>query len=197
MSEMLDLSPAADRMADVLENIDDDHLDRPTPCDGMPVRVLVDHVLGLSLAFEAAARKDFGALTDSTPSPGTDELPTDWRALGRERLDALRQAWRDPAAWSGPTRAGGLDLPGYIAGLVALDELVVHGWDLAVATGRSYSCTPFEIAACTAFAESITDEQRDAGGLFGPAVPVADRASDLDRLIGLTGRDPAWSPDGS
>lgn len=76
MSEMLDLSPAADRMADVLENIDDDHLDRPTPCSGMPVRALVGHVLELSLAFEAAARKDLGG-ADSTPSPVTDELPTD------------------------------------------------------------------------------------------------------------------------
>lgn len=197
MTETLDLSPAADRMTGLLEEIDDDHLDRPTPCDGMPVRVLIDHVLGLSLAFEAAARKDLGALTDSAPSPGAADLPDDWRMVGRDRLAALRLAWRDPAAWSGPTRAGGLDLPGNIAGLVALDELVVHGWDLAVATGRSYSCTPFEIAACTAFAESITDEQRDAGGLFGPAVPVPDRASDLDRLIGLTGRDPAWAPDGT
>ncbi|TCN58040.1 uncharacterized protein (TIGR03086 family) [Rhodococcus sp. SMB37] len=197
MSEMLDLSPAADRMADALDEIDDDHLDRPTPCDGMPVRVLVDHVLGLSLAFEAAARKDLGALTESAPSPGAVDLPDGWRTVGRNRLDALRRAWEDPTAWSGPTRAGGLDLPGNIAGLVTLDELVVHGWDLAVATGRSYSCTPVDIAACTAFAESITDEQRDAGGLFGPAVPVPDSASDLDRLIGLTGRDPTWAPDGA
>ena len=34
------------------------------------------------------------------------------------------------------TAAGGVDLPGEVAGIVALDELVVHGWDLAKATGQ-------------------------------------------------------------
>ncbi len=36
------------------------------------------------------------------------------------------------------TKAGGVDLPGEVAGLVALDELVVHGWDVARATGQAY-----------------------------------------------------------
>lgn len=40
-------------------------------------------------------------------------------------------AWKDPAAWTGMTRAGGVDLPGEIAAAVAADELVLHGWDLA------------------------------------------------------------------
>jgi len=30
--------------------------------------------------------------------------------------------------------------------------------------------------------------------LFGPVVEVPDDAPLLDRVIGLTGRDPAWSP---
>ena len=37
------------------------------------------------------------------------------------------------------------------------------------------------------------DAPRD-GTLFGPIVPVATDASPLDRLLGLTGRDPAWQP---
>jgi hypothetical protein len=46
-------------------------------------------------------------------------------------LDSLADAWRDSAAWSGTTEAGGLELPAEVAGLVALNERVVHGWDLA------------------------------------------------------------------
>ena len=48
----------------------------------------------------------------------------------------MAEAWQDPAAWEGMTAAGGVDLRGEVAGVVALDELVIHGWDLAKAIGR-------------------------------------------------------------
>ncbi|WP_016935103.1 MULTISPECIES: TIGR03086 family metal-binding protein [unclassified Rhodococcus (in: high G+C Gram-positive bacteria)] len=197
-TEMLDLTPATRRMERILAGIDDAQLTGPTPCSDTSVGVLVDHVLGLSLAFTAAARKDHGPYTD-TPPQLTSELQPDWRRLVPDRLADLGRAWKEPTAWEGTTRAGGLDLPAAVAGLVALDELVVHGWDLAVATGQPYTCESDEIAACTAFAESITEAERvgDGGGLFGPAVRVGDDASPLDRLIGLTGRDPSWRPPSS
>lgn len=193
MTDTLDLSPATRRMDRLLSGITDDRLTAPTPCTDTTVGSLVDHVLGLTLAFTAAARKEFGVLTDTPPAPSTGALPDDWRAVASESLTALADAWSDPAAWTGMTRAGGIDLPGDVAGLVALDELVVHGWDLAAATARPYTCETPEIAACTAFAESVTDEERQAGGLFGPAVAVPDDSSPLDRLLGLTGRDPSWA----
>ena len=37
------------------------------------------------------------------------------------------------------------------------------------------------------------DAPRD-GNLFGPVVPVPDNAPPLDKLLGLTGRDPGWKP---
>jgi hypothetical protein len=36
------------------------------------------------------------------------------------------------------TRAGGVDLPGDVAGQVAVNELVIHGWDVARASGQAY-----------------------------------------------------------
>jgi hypothetical protein len=36
------------------------------------------------------------------------------------------------------TQVGGVTLPGEIAGQVALDEVVLHAWDLAHATGQPY-----------------------------------------------------------
>lgn len=38
------------------------------------------------------------------------------------------------------TQAGGVDLPGEVACIVALDEVIVHGWDIAVASGQSFAC---------------------------------------------------------
>jgi uncharacterized protein (TIGR03086 family) len=88
------------------------------------------------------------------------------------------------------TSAAGVPLPGEVAGLVALDELVVHGWDLAVATGQPYSPSVEEVDAAMSFVTAF-DAPRD-GGLFGAIVPVPDDAPALERLLGLTGRDPAW-----
>ena len=58
-----------------------------------------------------------------------------------DRLAALAEAWRDPAAYTGLTMAGPVEMPGDEAALVALDEVTVHAWDLAVATGQPYDPT--------------------------------------------------------
>ena len=90
------------------------------------------------------------------------------------------------------TVVGGMELPAAVAGLVVLDELVVHGWDIAVSTGQRFEPSVAEIEAASSFVESF-DAPRD-GNLFGPVVPVPDSAAPLDRLLGLTGRDPRWHP---
>lgn len=91
----------------------------------------------------------------------------------------------------GETRAGGVELPGEIAGIVATDELVVHGWDLARATGQEYVPDAAALrAAYEMLAASVDDPSR--GSIFGPVVPVPEDAPLLDRVIGLSGRDPGW-----
>jgi uncharacterized protein (TIGR03086 family) len=187
---MIDLTSACQRTAQVLANVTDDQLSASTPCEKLPVDELVAHVGGLALAFAAAARKDFGPLTD-TPPTFDGALDDDWRTAYPQRLAELAVAFGDPAAWRGMSRAGGVDFPGEVAGMVALTEVVVHGWDLARATGQ-----PYGIDAATAEAVLPHVAQFAAGepveGLFGRAVPVADDAPVLDRIVGMTGRDPAW-----
>lgn len=193
MTEMLDLDPAARTMTRVIAGIRDDRLNARTPCPEATLGDLLDHVGGLCVAFTAAATKEFGEVTSRPSTPSAANLGDDWRTRIPAQVAALAQAWRDPAAWTGTTRAGGLELPGRIAGLVALDELVIHGWDLAAAAGLPYACDDASVAACTAFASTVTPAQRAEGGLFGPVVVVPDDASALDRLIGMTGRDPSWT----
>lgn len=81
-------------------------------------------------------------------------------------------------------------MPGEVVGLVALDELVVHGWDIAAATDQPFEALAHEIEAAMRFVSSF-GAPRD-GRLFGPIVAVADHATPLDHLLGLTGRDPSW-----
>ena len=192
---MIDLSPACQCTAQVLAGITDEQLTAPTPCEGLRLSQLVAHIGGLALAFAAAGRKQFGPLTDSSPTFGAEPEP-DWRTEYPARLADLADAFASPEAWEGMSRAGGVDFPGDVAGIVALTEVVVHGWDVARASGQ-----PYDVDAGTAAAVLPnviqTAAQGPVEGLFGPAVPIADDAPVLDRLVALTGRDPGWGPGGS
>ncbi len=110
-----------------------------TPCEDWPVAVLLGHLLGLTVAFTASASKS--PAPASTPEPDGD-LPADWKPQLHERLDALVVTWRVPEAWEGETEAGGVTMPAEVMGVVALDELVLHGWDLARATGQPFDADP-------------------------------------------------------
>lgn len=189
---MIDIGPAAGRMRRLVTSVADDQLDDPTPCPDMRLGDLLDHVGSLTLAFTAAARKEGGGRTGPPPEPSAAHLTAGWRERISHDLAALAAAWQQPDAWDGFTSAGGIDMPAEVAGLVALDELVVHGWDIAVASGQPYEPTESEIDATTSFVQSF-EAPRD-GSLFGPIVPVAEDAPPLDQLLGLTGRDPRWQP---
>jgi uncharacterized protein (TIGR03086 family) len=193
---MVELGPAAERMAGLIEGVPDVLLGGPTPCPKYTLGDLVDHVSSLTLAFTAAARKDTGATRAGRARGDASRLGDDWRDRIPRDLAALAEAWRDPAAWTGMTRAGGIDLPGEVAGMVALDELVIHGWDVARASGQPYDSDHESLEAVHGFVAQMSGPEREQAreGLFGPEVPVPDDAPLLDRVIGLTGRDPAWSP---
>jgi uncharacterized protein (TIGR03086 family) len=193
-NEMLDLTPATGTITQVINDISDDQLGAPTPCRGTTVADMLDHLDGLCLAFTAAAEKEQVGGSQG-PSADGARLGPDWRVRIPERLDRLARAWQDGAAWDGMTRAGGVDLPGEVAGRVAINEVVVHGWDIAAATGHAYACEDQLVQAALAFVESAVAQNPEGNpGLFRPPVPVPDSAPLLDQLLGLTGRDPAWQP---
>ncbi|MFF9766719.1 TIGR03086 family metal-binding protein [Streptomyces sp. NPDC053086] len=189
-----DLGPQTDIVARLAEAVTEEQLTAATPCPGCAVRNLLGHVLSLSVAFRDAARKELGATTDTSPNSAPWDLDPGWRERLPEALDELAAAWRDPAAWTGDTRAGGVDLPGAVAGAVVADELVIHGWDLARATGQDYAPDPAALASAHGFLLAAADAPERADGLFGPVVPVPAGASLLDRAVALSGRDPGWRP---
>ncbi|MFJ4976691.1 TIGR03086 family metal-binding protein [Streptomyces coeruleorubidus] len=192
-TQTLDLGPQTAVLARLAEGVTDEQLADPTPCPEYAVRNLLGHLVGLSVAFRDAGRKDLGATTDTSPGSALPDIGPGWREELPKVLAELAEAWRDPAAWTGMTRAGGVDLPGEIAGLVATDELVIHGWDLARATGQAYAPDQAALQTCHDFlAASVDDPSR--GEIFGPVVPVGPDAPLLDRAVGLSGRDPGWKP---
>ncbi|GGR08416.1 TIGR03086 family metal-binding protein [Streptomyces netropsis] len=198
MTVMFDLGPAARRLADLVAAVPDSLLTAPTPCERYTLGDLVDHVGGLALAFTAAATKDTtgsGGQASAQGAPGdAARLGDDWRTRIPAQLATLAEAWRAPAAWVGTTRAGGIELPGDLAGRVALNEVVVHGWDVARAMGLPFEVDAEELEACMSFVSAMAapDQQAARGSAFGPVVDVPADAPLLDRVIGLSGRDPSW-----
>jgi uncharacterized protein (TIGR03086 family) len=193
--EAVDLGPAARHMSDLVVQVGDDQLGARTPAGESTVADLLDHVGGLALAFAAAAAKDLGPLTATPPAPDGTRLGERWREEFPRRLEALAAAWADPAAWGGMTTVGGVELPGAVAGRIALDELVLHAWDIARATGQPYRPDPASLRACHAalLAMYPADDLPSREGIFAPPVPVPDDAPLVDRVVAFSGRDPAWA----
>jgi uncharacterized protein (TIGR03086 family) len=190
--EMLDLRAQTLVVVRLAAGVRDEQLGAGTPCPDYAVRHLLGHLTHLSVAFRDAGRKELGLTTDTSPGVATPDIGPGWREELPKVLDELAEAWRDPAAWTGMTRAGGVDLPGAVAGAVTADELVIHGWDLARATGQEYEPDPAALRASYAFLRSAADAPDRGNGIFGPVVPVPEAGPLLDRAVGLSGRDPGW-----
>lgn len=190
----LDFEPPVRQIRALLLGIDDRDLAAPTPCPDWPVAALLDHLMGLSVAFAMAARKRSDAPGTDGPPPQSSagSLSPHWRSRLPVLLADLSIAWQDPVAWTGTAQAGGATLPATTMGAVAMNELVMHGWDLARATEQDYAADPRALEVLIEFLG-----QGPVGGtpgLFGPRVPVDPEEDLLSRAVGLAGRDPFWRP---
>ena len=192
--EPFDLGPMARHLSDLVSGVGDAEHGAATPCPAYQVADLLEHLGTMAQAFTAAARKQPGPLTEQQPAGDAARLPADWRSVIPRDLRAVATAWADPAAWSGLTRIAGSDAPAEIIGLSLADELVVHGWDLARATGQPFQPDPAAVRAARSFLDQFASPDAPAGPEvpFGPSRPLRDDACSLDRVIALAGRDPGW-----
>ncbi len=183
---------AAAAMAAVVRGLTPGLLSAPTPCADYDVRALVNHLLFWGPSLAAAGRKQV------VPPPAAAESDVDltagdWAADLLAQLDRTAAAWSAPDAWEGGTRIFGPDeTPAPVIGGMLVGELVVHGWDLARATGQHLPVDD-ELLAYLYEEVSAGAEQGRQMGVYGPEVPVPGDAPTLHRVLGLTGRDPAWA----
>jgi uncharacterized protein (TIGR03086 family) len=180
------LRESADRAVPVLAAIRDDQLDAPTPCAEYRVRDLINHLFQVVDNFEGLARKE---PTDWSSTP--DVLGADWRTRFAAETDALVAAWTPESALEGVSV--GMGLPQLTIGRMVLLDLVLHPWDLAVATGQSFDPDAASVAELHVLADDLGDMPRRMG-VFGAEVPVPADADPLTRLLGRAGRDPHWTP---
>jgi uncharacterized protein (TIGR03086 family) len=151
-------------------------LDSATPCEQWRMRDLLSHVLETQRYFVSAGRGEDATPPGPTPlSLVSDDPSADLREVQADVIDVYSQD-------------GVIERTGPALGIAFADQLL-HGWDVAKATGQD-STIP-ENAAQAAFDMlngQLTDDNRK--GMFGPEVPVGDDATPQQRLLAYTGRQP-------
>jgi len=177
MDPLAQLAQLGPHLGGVVANITPDQLDQPTPCADFDVRGVLEHMIGGATAFAAAYRGE-----EPTEPDVSDPLGSFPAVLG-DLVDAISA----PGALDRTVQAPFGAVPGEtFARFVVLDGLV-HGWDMAVATGQAYEPPDELVAEADGFARQALDPLRD-GDTFADAVEPSPDASPIERLAAYTGR---------
>ena len=187
-----ELSAAIAVVGTVVDDVRDDQWSAATPCEDWSVRQLTGHLVG--------GNRLFASILSGTPMPPLDELRR-WAAedqLGadppsayREAAGALLAAFELPGVLDAVHRFPVGPLPGRAAIALRTVETLVHGWDLATATGQRLGPPADELAdGVLGFSRDLLTRLPEGRHPFAPSRPVADDAPALDRLVALLGRTP-------
>jgi uncharacterized protein (TIGR03086 family) len=179
-------------LAAVVGGVRPAQLHDPTPCTDWDVEQLRAHIIGWLSIFAAGFADPHG----QAPRADIAGFVVSDDAVGevRRTADMLDQALRQGAA-DRPLRLGDNAMPGDLAVGMLVWEYVVHGWDLARATSQAWSPPAAAVLESLAFAPAmLTEDYQGPGKPFARRVEVAADAPALERLLGVSGRDPNWRP---
>ncbi|MDF0531993.1 TIGR03086 family metal-binding protein [Tsukamurella sp. 8F] len=172
---------ATEWVTDLLKNTTE--LGAPTPCAEFDTRALAGHLVGV--ADRAVALAEIGTIE------GVSAFPDFEGADGfAERVARARSAWADDALLGRPVTVPWGQVPGAGALWGYTNEMLVHGWDLAVATRQPAEADPDAAEAMLAIAPTfLRAEIRDDPGVpFGPVVTPREGAGPTERLANWSGR---------
>jgi uncharacterized protein (TIGR03086 family) len=181
MSEISDrYARLAAAFADKVAAVPDDAWSNPTPCEEWEVRDIVRHVVDTQGMFLGFVSREMGDL------PSVDEDPEGAVRAATGRIhDDLEDADRSAETFEGMMGTQRFD--------EAVDrflsaDLIVHGWDLAKATGQDTDIGDEDIAALRRMAEGFPSEAIRGPQAFGPELEVADDASEQEKMLAYLGR---------
>lgn len=185
----------------VIHRVDSDQLALPTPTD-MDVRQLLEHLVMVLRRVACAGR---GEEPGSWPIDAPD-ADGRWSEAWREAAHDIQSAWTDDSLLDRPTMLPWGTFPGSEALDIYTNEVTVHTWDLARATGQRPEWDPTVLAVADAAIRSqlpLADRSPIWEGAkaslppgvdwedpFANAVDVPDDAPAIDRLVAWNGRQP-------
>ena len=170
--------------ATVLDGVQADQLDAPTPCTEWDVRALTTHTIGVVTNIGLGVRGE--QLLDDVNAVTLDADPA---AQFRSAATATLAAWQ-AADLDGEVNIGAGPMPGMAAASVNLLDTATHSWDLARATGQPEDL-PGDLAvqALGAARQIVTPEIRRFAG-FSDEVAVLADATPTHQLVAFLGRRP-------
>ena len=177
---------ASEYAAGIIANVEIDQLGDPTPCIDWDLKTLLNHLIGANQFF---AGKGDGTWVD--PPEGFE--PPDF--VGDDPSGAYEASVQKVEAAYSPEMYGNTvtvqtgDMPAGQLYAIGMSEQLLHGWDIARATGQDGTMDDALASAVDAMLRPNIDAAV-AGGFYGPSVPVADDASPTDKLVALVGRRP-------
>jgi len=186
MTDIAELhAQALDATGRIVRGVPADRWHAATPCTDWDARALVNHVVAGNLwAAELAAG---GTIDGVGTRLDGDLLGDDPAAAYAESAAAAAAVFRRPGALDAPCAVSYGPVPGSVYAGHRILDVLVHGWDLAVATGQHYALDPKLMQACLQIIEPQLEAFRDAGAL-GPEVTVPADASEQTRFLALLGR---------
>ncbi|MGW0961992.1 TIGR03086 family metal-binding protein [Streptomyces gelaticus] len=188
------MARASEAAVDIVRGIGPDEFGGSTPCPELNVGALLNHLIfWTSVRGHAAGLKQPPQARADEVAEGHDFVAErDWAEVYAARSAATATVWSDPQAWAGEAALTGSGrMPARFIGGIVLGEWLLHGWDLAVATGQKLNVDE-ELASV--LYEDIAGKAETARqyGVFGTEVIVPATAPLFDRALGLAGRDPSW-----
>jgi uncharacterized protein (TIGR03086 family) len=157
----------------------------PSPCAEWDVRALVNHVVAGNLwVAPLVAGQTIEQVGDRYDGDvlGDDPLTS----YDRSAVEAA-EAFRSPGAMDAPVAVSYGPVPGRVYAGHRLMDVVIHGWDIARATGQDTTLDPALLDACWEVLEPQIDLLA-ASGMFGHRIDAPADASSEARLLGLLGR---------
>jgi uncharacterized protein (TIGR03086 family) len=181
MTVLNDYDRAAAAASAIIGNITPAQFTDPTPCDKWTVRDVINHMtFGNLMAVAMLA-------DDEPPDRAADHLGSDPSAAFSRSVSAARAALSAPGALSKVVRTPLGEQPGAFVVHMRINELIVHSWDLARATGQPTDIEPdLAEAALAQWRARLTTRPPD--GPFAPEQPAPPNATAADRLAAFLGR---------
>jgi uncharacterized protein (TIGR03086 family) len=158
-----------------------DQWDAPTPCTEWNLRQLLNHLVGGTKAF--LSMQTGGAPVDRT----ADHVGDDPLASFRAAVAELRAAFGEDGALEKTVNTPFGEGPAAILVNMRVNEMMVHGWDVAKASGQSTDLDPELAAQCMEDFRRLRATGRGAG-MFADAQEAPAGATAADQLAAVAGR---------